>query len=156
MSGRLRAASLFQFRRCNMEDYSKNIVKKYKYWTVYVHTNQSYLGRCIIWCNREDALDLSEATADEQQELFFIIKKLRVAIEKTFNADWMNYSFLGNEMRHLHGHAVPRYKSDRIFKGILFKDSRWGHNWMTDLDFNTTKELLQAIKNGIIGNLNKE
>lgn len=135
------------------EDYSKNIVKKYNCWTVYVHTNQSYLGRCIIWCNRKNATDLSEATNDERDELFKIIHELKVALKKTFQADWFNYSFLGNETRHLHCHFVTRYKNKKTFKGTVFKDSHWGHNWITDVNFITSEELLQAIKNEIIKNL---
>jgi diadenosine tetraphosphate (Ap4A) HIT family hydrolase len=136
-----------------MEDYSKNIVKKYNHWTVYVHTNQSYLGRCIIWCDRENATDLSEATEDERNELFEIMREMKIALEKTFQADWINYSFLGNETPHLHGHLVPRYKNEKTFDGTIFKDLRWGHNWLTDRSFVTSKELLQSIKNEIIKNL---
>lgn len=31
------------------EDFSKNLVKGYKYWEIYVHENQGYLGRCVVW-----------------------------------------------------------------------------------------------------------
>ncbi len=139
--------------KMSMEDYSKNIVKKYKHWTALVHANQQYLGRCVIWCDREDATDLSKATNDERDELFEIIRELKIAIEKTFQADWINYSFLGNETRHLHGHLVPRYKDERVFQGTTFTDPRWGHNWLLDNSHATSNEMLQSIKNEIIKNL---
>ena len=85
-----------------MRDYSKDNIKKYNYWTVRVHPNQQYLGRCVIWCDREDANDLVNATKDELLEFSEIIKEIKIAIEKSFNPDWMNYSFLGNETAHLH------------------------------------------------------
>jgi len=132
-----------------MEDYSKNIIKDYKYWTVLAHTNQGYLGRCVVWCKREDAHDLTKSTEEERKELFFILNKLKKAIEKSFQSDWMNYAFLGNETRHLHGHILPRYASEREFGGITFKDERWGHNYQTDHKFITSPEILKAIKHKI-------
>src|SRR3990167_6753862 len=111
------------------EDFSKNLVKGYRYWEIYVHENQGYLGRCIVWCKREDALDLADATLDEQKELILILGELREAVKRAFQADWLNYSFLGNETQHLHGHVVPRYASSREFEGMTFTDKEWGHNY---------------------------
>lgn len=130
-----------------MKDYSIYEIKMYKHWGVFVHENQSYLGRCVIWCNREDALDLADATAEEQAELFVILKELREASENVFKPDWFNYAFLGNEIRHLHGHFIPRYKTDKEFAGITFRDEFWGHNYRTNYDFVTPEPVLQEIKN---------
>ena len=140
-----------------MADYDQNIVKKYKYWTVYVHSNQCYLGRCIIWCDRGDAHDLTNATAEEITEFLQIIKDLKVAIEKSFSPDWMNYSFLGNADKHLHCNMVPRYKSNKEFLGQIFEDSRYaqGLNWLEDKEFDTSNEVRQAIKNKIEENYDK-
>lgn len=132
-----------------MEDYSKNIIIDHKYWTVLVHTNQGYLGRCVVWCKRKDAEDLSEATKDERDELFVIISKMKKALDLAFHPDWMNYAFLGNEMRHLHGHIIPRYSTEKEFGGIRFKDERWGHNYQTDHSFTTPPETLEAVKREI-------
>ena len=129
-----------------MEDYSKYLIKDYKYWSVSVHQNQGYLGRCIVWCKREDALDLADATEDEQKELISILSQLREVTKRAFQADWFNYAFLGNETRHLHGHFVPRYSSLRKFEGATFVDERWGHNYKTDHSFVTPHEVLGAIR----------
>ncbi len=83
--------------------FARNLVRAYRHWAVYVHSNQGYLGRCLVWCKREDALDLSEASPDEQRELFAILRALRAAAVNAFGADLVNYAFLGNETRHLHG-----------------------------------------------------
>lgn len=82
------------------EDFSKNLIKEYKYWQIYINANQSYLGRCVVYCKRPDALDLADATPEEQQELFIVLHDLREATKKVFQADWFNYFFLGNIMRH--------------------------------------------------------
>lgn len=75
------------------EDFSKNLVKGYKHWEMHVHENQGYLGRCVVWCQRDDALDIADATPDEQSELFLVLRDLREAVKKTFQPDWFNYSF---------------------------------------------------------------
>src|SRR3990167_10358193 len=115
-----------------MEDYSRYLIRDYNYWSVQVHTNQGYLGRCIIWCKRENILDLADARKGEQEELFMILEKLKRALKKSFQVDWFNYAFLGNETMHLHGHVVPRYASPREFAGVTFVDERYGHNYQTE------------------------
>lgn len=129
-----------------MDDFLKYKVKDYKYWSVYVHQNQGHLGQCAVWCNREDALDLADATPEEKDELFVILKNLREALEKIFKPDWFNYAFLGNGTRHLHGHFIPRYASEREFCGMVFKDKRWGHNYRIDHSFKTAEDLIEQIK----------
>lgn len=98
-----------------MSDYSHNIIKEYTYRTVFINDNQGYLGRCIISANRTEAEDLSEATMEELQEYIYIITSLKHALEDLFDANWMNYSFLGNNFKHLHCHLIPRYSSEREF-----------------------------------------
>jgi len=138
-----------------MADYSQNIIKKYNYWTVYLHSNQCYLGRCIIWCDRKDSHDLTDATAEEITEFSQIIKDIKIAIEKSFNPDWINYSFLGNTDKHLHCIMVPRYRNSKEFLGQTFEDSRYnkGLNWLEDKSFVTSQKLIQAIKKKIQENL---
>jgi diadenosine tetraphosphate (Ap4A) HIT family hydrolase len=128
------------------DEYSKFIIKEYQYWIVYIAQNQSYLGRCVVWCKREDVLDLTEATLEEQKELFVILNDLKNTITKIFQPDWFNYAFLGNDTRHLHGHFIPRYKNSKEFMGIVFKDERWGHNYKTDYNFKIPPEVLDAIQ----------
>ncbi len=136
------------------EDYSKFLIRDYKYWGVYIANNQSYLGRCVVWCKRIDALDLADATLDEQTELFKILFDLREANKIVFGADWFNYAFLGNDTRHLHGHFIPRYKSSKLFEGVEFKDEFYGHNYKTNKSFVIPDELLEKIKNVLVKQLN--
>ena len=103
-----------------------------------------------MWCKREDALDLAEATPEEQKELFEILNDLRKVSQKCFNPDWLNYAFLGNETRHLHGHFLPRYAQPKTFEGVVFEDTLYGHNYQTNHDFVTPEELLQKIKVALV------
>lgn len=127
----------------------KFLVRGYTYWAVYVHPNQGYLGRTIIWCKREDALDLADATPEEQQELFLILGALRAAVQKAFQADWFNYAFLGNEVRHLHGHVIPRYAKPREFMGMTFEDKLYRRRYETDSGFVTPTDVLEAVQEKI-------
>jgi len=129
-----------------MEDFDKYKIKDYKYWTIFVHQNQNYLGRCVVWCKREDALDLTDATKEEQKELFFVLNELRKAIKEVFQPDWFNYSFLGNNTQHLHAHFVPRYAKPKVFEGITFEDKLYGHNYKTDQSFITPEPVLEKIR----------
>jgi diadenosine tetraphosphate (Ap4A) HIT family hydrolase len=91
-------------------------------------------------------LDLTDATEEEQKELFLVLNELRKAIKKVFQPDWFNYSFLGNETKHLHAHFVPRYAKPKVFEGITFEDKLWGHNYKTDHSFETPELVLEKIK----------
>lgn len=105
---------------------SKNLlIKKYKHWTVLLHPYQDYLGRCWIKSNRH-TIDFLETGTEEKKELLEIMKKLKEALEDLFHPDLFNYASLGNTIRHLHVHFIPRYEGKRIFKGIQFIDERWG------------------------------
>lgn len=130
-------------------DFFKLLIKEYKYWDVYLHDNQGYLGRCVVWCKRENALDLTDATPEEQKELFEVLRLLREALAKAFQTDWFNYAFLGNEIHHLHGHFIPRYASQREFSGTIFEDKLYGQNYKTDHDFKIPEPVLMEIKTKI-------
>lgn len=139
-----------------MYDFSKYKIRDYRHWSVYIYQNQSYLGRCVIWCRRQDALDLADVTAEEKEELFFVLEEMKRALKSVFQTDWFNYAFLGNETRHLHCHFIPRYASNREFDGIIFEDKKWGHNYKTDKSFIISEKLLGQIKQTIKGVLNNQ
>ncbi len=126
--------------------FSKYLIKDYEHWSIYVHQNQGYLGRCVIWCKREDALDLTDATEEEQKELFTVLSLLKEATTKVFQSNWFNYSFLGNETRHLHAHFIPRYAKPKTFMGIIFEDKLYGHNYKTDRSFITPEEVWRSVR----------
>lgn len=136
-----------------MKDYSKYLIKDYNYWLVNIAKFQSYLGRCVIYCKRKDAVELGDATKEEQEELFLVINEMKATLQKAFQPDWYNYSFLGNETRHLHGHLVPRYEEKREFNSTTFRDEMWGHHYVTDRNFMISDEILMAIKERIKENL---
>ena len=122
------------------------LIRSYNNWQVYLHPNQGYLGRSIVWCNRADSLDFADATKAEQEELFIVLRDLKRALTELFKPDVFNYAFLGNEIRHLHGHVVPRYKEPRVLLGQVFEDRLFGRNFQTDHNFKISFDLFSKIK----------
>lgn len=129
------------------EDFSKYIVKEYQYWNLQLHHNQEYLGRLVVWCKRNDAVDLTDATESEQKELFVVLQDAKELLNKAFKPDILNYAFLANKTRHLHGHIVPRYKEKVVFSDVTFEDKLYGQNYRTDHSFETTEDLKTAVLN---------
>jgi len=131
------------------KDYSIYLIKQYKHWGVYIHEYQNYLGRCVIWCDREEAEHFTDATQDELIELQQICTDLQNVMNSMFLPDWYNFAMLGNETPHLHCHFIPRYS--RIIEkfGYKFIDKQFGHNWKTDKSFVVKEETLQKIKKSI-------
>lgn len=101
------------------------LLKKHRYWTVYLSNNQYYLGKLKILLNRRRVIDLGDLKKPEIRELFQIMKIYRKALMKCFKPDLFNYATLGNQVRHHHWHIIPRYKTKRKVNNVVFKDAHW-------------------------------
>ena len=137
-----------------MDEFLEYKIKEYKHWSVYIYENQGYLGRCVVWCDRGDALDFADMEQEERDGLFIILKDLKKAQKTIFQPDWFNYAFLGNGVKHLHCHFIPRYASERKYGGVIFKDERWGYNFRTDHNFKISEDLINEIRLKIQKELN--
>ncbi len=134
---------------CNPpQDIKELDIKTERYWKIGLHTNQAYLGRSVIVLNRhlEDYFDTTE---EEQKEFNNIAKNLRNVLKNTFGAEMINYSSLGNEVRHVHWHLIPRYSKPVVFEGITFEDKRWGKNYSPYEDLLIPKATLYDIRDEI-------
>ncbi len=137
-------------------NYEKYLIAEYENWKIYLHENQCYLGRVYIWAKRENALDFFDMNESEKKEYFEIGKKLKNALKKLFAPDLYNYSTLANVAAHLHTHFIPRYKKERKFAGIIFKDEKYGQNYAPhNKDFKVSEEVLIKIKEAISKELNE-
>ncbi len=100
------------------------------HWDVYLDHLQPRLGQVYIWAkNNGDVTDLSEASHEEFQELHLLMQKVRLALATIFSPDLFNYASLGNTVRHLHVHIIPRYKESRSFEKIEFTDRTFGQHY---------------------------
>ncbi|MEM0083925.1 MAG: HIT family protein [Candidatus Methanomethylicia archaeon] len=126
------------------EEINKITIYEGRYWKITLNPNQYYLGRSMIILKRhlEDPLELSD---DELMELISLTKTFVKVLKKIFQPDLFNYAMLGNIVRHLHLHIIPRYKTERIFEGIKFVDENWGKHYYPYPQMEIKLEILQKI-----------
>lgn len=129
------------------EEIQKLLIKDFKYWEVMLHSNQCYLGRCVLWCKREDVNDFFDMSKEEKEEFWQIAKQLRDILRDLWQPDLMNYSSLANVTPHLHIHVIPRYKEKRFIGDQEFIDDRWGKNPTPKNDnFQISEDTMEKIK----------
>ncbi len=143
------------------EYYEQFKIKGYKYFNLFIHENQSYLGRSFVWLLREGEMQrLSDLSKEEREELFVnIIPELEQVLRKLWQPDHINYAWLGNHFHthkgHGHLHIIPRYKSLRKFNTIQFTDERWGENYAPAPKSPISKEFVLSIKEAMITEFKK-
>jgi diadenosine tetraphosphate (Ap4A) HIT family hydrolase len=129
-------------------DYENLKIKSYKYWDLYLHENQCYLGRVFVQLkNEKEVEDFLDIQGEVREEFFLIGSKVKNALKTLFHPDKMNYAALSNTSPVIHMHIVPRYKETREFGGVTFKDARWGQNYAPyDRSFVLDESILFKIK----------
>jgi len=138
-------------------DYRQNILKQYDNWTLFLHENQSYLGRCYIWYAHDNPVDMFDADCINLKELYDIMREIKRAISKCFSPDMYNYASLNNLIRHLHCHLVPRYNRKVTFNGVMFEDNNWGGNYAPyPHDFILPQDTMKTIREYIQSELKCE
>ncbi len=125
------------------------------HWDVYLDPLQPRLGQVYIWAkNNGEVTDLSEASPEEFHELHLLLQKVSGALSALFNPDLFNYASLGNTVKHLHVHIIPRYKENRSFEGVEFIDCTFGQHYEVnpptkELSGEWIEKLRMAISNQI-------
>lgn len=109
-------------------DYELLKIKSYKHWDLYLHENQSYLGRVFVLL-KDEAEDFLAIEGEARDEFFQIGAEVKSALKTLFQPDKMNYAALTNTSPVIHVHIIPRYEGERTFAGIVFKDAHWGSNY---------------------------
>lgn len=137
-------------------DYDQLKIKSYKYWDVYLHENQGYLGRVFLQL-REDAgvEDFLAIDSEIREEFFQIGQDVKRALKALFKPDKVNYAALSNTSPKIHVHFVPRYKEERQFEGVTFKDGRWGKNYAPYDPFVLDHSILFQIRDALKKHLDR-
>ena len=132
-------------------DYEQFSIKDFSFWKLYLHQNQfPYLGRCYAWANRSDAVEISDMTVSEREDLFEkVIPAWRRAIDGLCHPDKINLAILGNTSPHLHTHLIPRFQTPRQFGGIEFIDPNPAGNYAPYPKRELPMETLFAIRDKI-------
>jgi diadenosine tetraphosphate (Ap4A) HIT family hydrolase len=135
----------------NIMDYKQLKIRSYKYWDLYLHENQCYLGRVFVQLKDAAGVDDFLAIEGEVREEFFAVgNAVKAALYALFRPDKMNYAALSNTSPVIHMHIVPRYKEPRAFAEVLFQDKRWGQNYAPyDRSFIVDNAVLMQIRDAI-------
>jgi diadenosine tetraphosphate (Ap4A) HIT family hydrolase len=113
-----------------IHDYEADLLHQYENWDVYLHANQTYLGRTYIALARGGEVDpFTDITPEEQSELLVVVNVLKGALDRLYQPDLLNYANFRNTWRHCHWHVIPRYDSARIVLGQTFEDTNRGRNY---------------------------
>jgi diadenosine tetraphosphate (Ap4A) HIT family hydrolase len=80
--------------------------------TLYLATNQTYRGQCLLILDLRHATRPDQLSAEEWAALCADLHRAEVAIARTVMPDHINIAALGNVVPHLHWHIVPRYHTD--------------------------------------------
>ena len=136
-----------------------NLIFKTKYWKVFLHEEQSYLGRSVVVLKRHSP-NLSDLSAGEWNDLHELIKKTESLFQKTFGSRLLNWTCLMNDAYqnnppnpHVHWHIRPRYAHEVIFSGKTFEDPDFGHHYNRDRKEKVSLETQQLIIKKIKENL---
>lgn len=132
------------------------IIYETNYWVIKLSADQSYLGRSVVVLKRYCA-ELSELTPAEWQDLHKnVIKKLEIALKKSFGATMFNWTCLMNNAYksespkpQVHWHFRPRYKKMVDFAGEHFEDPEFAHHYSRERKMIVSKKVLQEISDEI-------
>lgn len=119
----------------------------FRWWRARLNYRQDYPGKVLLALGRHEE-DLLAVRPSEQQELWEAVLAVRDAVNRVFAPDWWNYMFLGNQIRHVHLHLIPRYAKPRVIHGWEFRDRHWGglHARQEEPTREVFEWILQAVK----------
>lgn len=93
--------------------------------TLYLSTNQTYRGQCLLILDTRHATRPGEVPAQEWTAFCEDLRRAERTIVRVVHPDHVNIAALGNLVPHLHWHIIPRYRTD----------PRWGSPiWSTQLE----------------------
>lgn len=81
---------------------------------VHLQNDADYRGYCILVCRRH-VEELFELSAEERRNWVEDVARIGKAIADTCAPHKLNVTMLGNLVRHLHCHVIPRYPADPEF-----------------------------------------
>ena len=113
--------------QANTKSYDHLLIKRFSCWSVYLHENQCYLGRLVIWSHHEEFVDIFDLDDKALKEIVLIGRILKRTLDDLFAPDLYNWASLANVVRHQHVHLIPRYSRKVEQSGVTFTDSRWGN-----------------------------
>ncbi len=135
-------------------NFENDIIKSFEHWTLYLHENQSYLGRAYLALNRgevgEEIDPFVDTLPQEKSESELIFGALKGAYDELFQPTRINYANLRNSWLKCHWHIIPRYEGPdfglRIFDNFGFRDFHPGKNYAPAPNFLIPDSTFDSIK----------
>jgi diadenosine tetraphosphate (Ap4A) HIT family hydrolase len=124
-------------------------VKDFDNWVYRISPSQFLLGAGAL-IHKDHKEGLTSLNESEVIEAFKIIRKIEIALKKSFDPDWFNYLQTNNSVRHLHFHILPRYKQKIEFEGEEFVDKTF-----KDMPLENNRILPDRIMKRIIKTIQK-
>ncbi len=110
---------LGQCKFCSMIKNKRNydtFITELNYGYVFLNPNQSYKGR-VIYILKEHIEDFTEVDNDLFLNFCGEMKQIAKITKQTLQNPLINVAILGNKIKHLHWHIIPRYKYDSRWNG---------------------------------------
>lgn len=135
-------------------DFEQDKLRQFESWAVYLHEDQTYLGRTYIALERggdqEEMDPFLDTTTVEKEELTTIAQGLKLALDELYQPTRLNYSNLRNHWHKCHWHVVPRYEGEdqghRVVDGFSFYDLNPGKHYAPSLKIDVPENVFVTIK----------
>lgn len=116
--------------------------------SLYLSANQTYRGYCLLVFDPRHATRLDELNAEEWAAFSTDLYAAHHAIVQAVRPVHMNVELLGNVVRHLHWHLVPRNPGDERWGGPIWTSSL-SEMKTTALPLQERQGLIQQIASGL-------
>ena len=88
--------------------------------SLYLSTNQTYRGYCLLVFDPRHVVRLDQLTAQEWLDYSADLRVAHDTLVEVVQPDHMNVELLGNVIAHLHWHLVPRRRTDARWGGPIW------------------------------------
>ncbi len=136
---------------CDLCQRLRNVVERGGFWTLAINRNQNLLGKSVLVLNRH-CERLSDLTAEEWADLHPYLARVSAALDGLFAPDLYNFAFLMNLDAHVHLHVIPRYASQREWRGETYVDPHYGSLFGSEERL-ATEETLDVLVDAVKGRL---
>jgi len=113
-------------------NFPHSLVREYRNWYLLLRPDQVTLGAFIL-ITKHGETSYSNISSEGFKEFPKIINEVETILKLDLHCQKINYLMLMMTDPEVHYHIIPRYSTDKSFKGLVFKDTGWGG--LPNLDF---------------------
>lgn len=129
--------------------YPGTVVAEYEHWVVMLRPRQLTLGACVI-AAKSGVTSFGELSAEAGAEWPRVVCDFEGTLRGLFGAEKFNYLGLMLVDPHAHMHAIPRYATPPIYKGVAYADTLYPKppdlGVVLDMEENVFKDLCASVK----------